>query len=353
MIRNILLLFLFLLLFSCEDRIYVEKNPDIILQDGIYILDPAGYEYTKVILSDGNSVSELVPCRESASDPAVLFSGEGKYYDMFLLNGEDTVYIKNTWIGKTAKECLNITVLDVKQGDSFIIAPPGVKPSVMDGGYGSLGEYDWQGGGVQIFADWLKEKSFYDLKYIIETHHDTDHYGGLLDVTSAGAFSFEAYLDNASSVLPGFGDTLRFGGGVNGVILRYGDVAGDPLTSDNDRSICLKLIYKDFEMIFTGDIEEDGESDILSRSVLNPAEQYEVLKVAHHGSRYSSSETFLNTVLPLYSIISSGEGNPFGHPTEEVINRLENIGTDILGTDVNSTIELYTDGKSLQLIYTK
>ncbi|MDY0016742.1 MAG: MBL fold metallo-hydrolase [Candidatus Delongbacteria bacterium] len=352
MIRKLILFVSLLLLFSCEERIFLESTPDIVLKDGVYVLDASGYEFTKAVLSDSLRVYELVSCGEAAQEPAVLFNGTGGYYSLYLLNGADTVFAKSTYVGPVnGDQNLKVTALDVKQGDCFILEPPGEKPSVIDGGYGSLGYYDWQGGGEQILSDRLKEKGLTGIKYIIETHHDTDHYGGLLDITSDALFSFEAYLDNASPALPGCGDTLRFGGGVNGVILRYGDVAGDTLTTENDRSVCLKLIYGDFDMIFTGDIGEAGENDILSTGLLNPAEQYEVLKVAHHGSKFSSSQTFLEAVLPLISVISSGEGNTFGHPAEETLGRLDATGSDILRTDEKSTIEIFTDGKSFQIVY--
>ncbi len=354
MIRILILFFSLLLFFSCEERIFLESTPDIVLKDGAYVLDAAGYEYTKAVLSDSLMIYELVSCGEAAREPAVLFNGTGGYYSLYLMNGADTVFAKSTYVGPVnGDQNLKVTALDVKQGDCFIIQPPDEKPSVIDGGCGSLGYYDWQGGGEQILSDRLKENGLTDIKYIIETHHDTDHYGGLLDVTSDALFSFEAYLDNASPALPGCGDTLRFGGGVSGVILRYGDVAGDTLTTENDRSVCIKLIYGDFDMIFTGDIAEAGENDILSTGLLLPAEQYEVLKVAHHGSKYSSSQTFLEAVLPLFSVISSGEKNPFGHPAQETLGRLAAIGTDILRTDQKSTIEIYTDGKSFQIVYEK
>jgi beta-lactamase superfamily II metal-dependent hydrolase len=201
-ISRILLFAALSLFISCEDRLFLEKTPDIILKDGVYVLDPAGYEYTKAVFTDGVFVNELVRCRESSEDPEVFFCLEGKYYSLYLINGTDTLFTKTAWVGKTEEECLNITALDVKQGDCFILDPPGEKPSVIDGGYGSLGYYSWQGGGEQILSDRLKERCLYDLKYIIETHHDIDHYGGLLDITSDGIFSFEAYLDNASPALP-------------------------------------------------------------------------------------------------------------------------------------------------------
>ncbi len=354
MIKKIVLTALILFLISCEDRIYLERTPDIILKDGVYVLDPAGYSYTKAVLNAGGMCHEITACGETSLPPAVLFNPEGGYCEMHLINGADTVYSRQTYVGRiSAGNCLKITALDVKQGDCFIIEPPGRKPTVIDGGYGSLGYYDWQGGGEKTLSLRLKEKGLTELKYIIETHHDLDHYGGLLDITTDASFSFEAYLDNASSALPSVGDTLFFGAGVKGIVLHFGEVEGEPGTDENNRSVCLKFIFNDFEMIFTGDIGETAEQAIISGGLIDPSEMYEFLKVAHHGSGYSSSAGFIDAVLPVYSVISSGSGNPYGHPAQETLDRLAGSDTTILRTDIVGTVEIYTDGASFQTVYKK
>jgi competence protein ComEC len=170
---------------------------------------------------------------------------------------------------------------------------------------------------------------------MIETHHDADHYGGLDNVADDGRFAIYQHLTN-QSVLPSVGDTLFFSPTVKGVILHYGDLPGETGTEENDRSIVIKMIFGNFEMILTGDIGEDAESVILERDLFDPTEKYEILKVAHHGSRYSSSAPFLNAVLPVISIISSGAGNDYGHPHPEALERLSAINSEILRTDQNS-----------------
>ncbi|MBU4485507.1 MAG: MBL fold metallo-hydrolase [Candidatus Delongbacteria bacterium] len=343
----------FLLFFvSCEDRIFLEKTPDIICRDGKYILDPAGYGYDKVILSKDGKNIELTSCRENQAGLIIFNNGEKGYYDFYLVNDNDTVVAKQTYIGKCDLKVFKVTVLDVSQGDSFIIEPPYEKPSVMDGGYGSSGEYFWQDGGSKTLVNHLIEENIFDIKYIIETHHDIDHYGGLYDIKDDESFNYESYLTYESD-LPDYGDTLFFSNEVKGVLLHYGEIIEKAETCENDKSIAIKLIYKDFEMIFTGDIEETAEGMILSRGLLNAEEDYEVLKVAHHGSSSSSSAEFLNAVMPLYSIISVGTGNDYGHPATEVLDRLKVIESDILRTDLNSTIEIFTDGYSFQMVYRK
>jgi competence protein ComEC len=302
-----------------------------------------------VILVKGEDVIELVSCRESRSHPAVFSNGDKGFYNMFVLNGTDTVFTGETYIGETGLNAFKITALDVKQGDCFIIEPPDGKPSVMDGGYGTLGTEFWQDGGNPTLLNELNRLSISELKYMIETHQDKDHYGGLYDVIAAGYVTYEDTLSYRDS-LPAFGDTLYFSESVKGVLLHYGD---STVTKENNRSVAIKMMYENFEMIFTGDIEEDAESEILSRSLLDPAEQYEILKAAHHGSSTSSTQGFLNSVMPLYSIISVGSGNDYGHPKPDVLERLKTTGSEILRTDINSTVEIFTDGHSFQLSYKK
>jgi beta-lactamase superfamily II metal-dependent hydrolase len=337
---------------SCEDRIFLDKTPDIIYEDGKYYFDPAGYEFDKVILSKDDNIIELSSCRESGSVLTVFKNDVRGYYDMFVISGEDTVFSRETYIGATEQNSLNIAVLDVKQGDSFIIDPPDGKPSVMDGGYGTLGYYFWQDGGASTLLNELNRRNVTDLKYIVETHHDKDHYGGLYDVIAAGNVSYEDTLSYRDP-LPDPGDTLYFSDKVKGVMLHYGNIPEESVISENDRSVAIKMIFYDFEMIFTGDIEEDAESAIISRGLLDPSEKYEILKAAHHGSPSSSTQGFLNAVMPLYSVISVGYSNDYGHPSAEILDRLKTIGSDILRTDLNSNIEIFTDGHSFQVTYKK
>jgi competence protein ComEC len=337
---------------SCEERVFLDRKPDMVLENGIYRFDPAGYEYDKVILSGTGSVITLRACAEGTEPPPLLFNGESGLYDLFVVNGGDTVFSGGTYLGDTARPSLKITVLDVKQGDSFIISPPDGMPSVIDGGYGSKGYENWMGAGEKILLSSLAAENIFNIKYLIETHHDADHYGGLGDVKNDGRFIFETYLTYESD-LPDFGDTLYFSPAVKGVLLHYGNLTNKTETDENDRSVAIKMIYGDFEMIFSGDIGISAEAEILDRGLLDPNEKYEILKVAHHGSKYSSSTGFLNAVLPAFSVISSGEGNPYGHPAPETLDKLKKIKSEIFRTDINSTLEIYSDGGSFQTIYKK
>ncbi|MBQ9658124.1 MAG: hypothetical protein IJV31_05075 [Clostridia bacterium] len=114
----------------------------------------------------------------------------------------------------------------------------------------------------------------------------------------------------------------------------------------NNNSIVCKLYYKNFSMLFTGDIEEASEKQILqvyrnNLSVLKST----ILKVGHHGSKTSSTQDFINAVNPKIALIGVGENNKFGHPNEVVLERLENLGSQIYRTDKNGEIMLNIDSK--------
>lgn len=338
--------------FSCERRIFLDKIPQIVYDDERYVFESWGYNFDRIMLSSESSVIELSSCKETAAEIQVLHNNEPGYYDLYIISGNDTSLVNNCYVGNCRSNALKITVLDVCQGDCFIISPPDGSPSVIDGGYGSSGYEDWQGSGEKILAEHLEYQGQFNLKYLIETHHDQDHYGGLYDLVYDERFTYNDYLTNDSELLD-TGDTLYFSPNLKGVVIHSGPVSSKEDTDENDRSVVLKLIYGDFEMIFTGDITSTAEDFILSGTLLDVSEDYEILKVPHHGSRYSSSDAFLNAVLPLFSFISSGEGNPYGHPSEEALVRLKNTGTSVLRTDINGTLEVYSDGSSFQISYSR
>lgn len=111
------------------------------------------------------------------------------------------------------------------------------------------------------------------------------------------------------------------------------------LKSSNDSSNVLKLTYHNFSVLFTGDLPQTQEKYLLNKNIAST-----ILKVAHHGSKTSSSQEFLEHVRPQLAIISVGKYNSFGHPSKEVLDRLNNLPTKILRTDEKGAIVIYTDG---------
>ena len=114
----------------------------------------------------------------------------------------------------------------------------------------------------------------------------------------------------------------------------------------NDDSVVLEIVYRDVAVLLTGDISAEVERAILPTLTRSSTR---VLKVAHHGSRTSSSLELLSEWRPQYALISAGRGNTFGHPTPEVLSRLDAIGATVLRTDLHGQITLMTDGEGVEL----
>lgn len=115
--------------------------------------------------------------------------------------------------------------------------------------------------------------------------------------------------------------------------------------SINNNAIVCKLYYKRFTMLFTGDIEQEAENVICKMYKDSTALKATVLKVAHHGSKSSSTEEFIKLVSPKIALIGVGKNNLYGHPSDIVINKLESIGTKIYRTDENGEISIIVNNK--------
>lgn len=119
----------------------------------------------------------------------------------------------------------------------------------------------------------------------------------------------------------------------------------------NNNSIVFKLCYKDFSIIFTGDIEKSAEEEITK--IYNKEELHStILKIAHHGSATSTKEDFLKRVTPKIALIGVGKNNNFGHPSEETINLLKAYGINIYRTDIDGEISIIIDNKGKMKIKT-
>lgn len=119
----------------------------------------------------------------------------------------------------------------------------------------------------------------------------------------------------------------------------------------NNNSLVTKLNYKKFSMIFTGDIEEIAEKKIISKYI-NKKEilNADILKVAHHGSKTSSINEFINAVNPKYAVIGVGKDNKFGHPSDKTINALIERNVQIYRTDENGEIIILTNGIDIKIV---
>ena len=121
---------------------------------------------------------------------------------------------------------------------------------------------------------------------------------------------------------------------------------GSPVTSGNDDSIVLRLVYGSISILLAGDIERNAEESLVASGVNLQAD---VLKAPHHGSRTSSTEAFVNAVNPGYAVISVGERSRFGHPHASVVERYKAHGVNLLQTGRNGMVTLESDGSTFDI----
>ena len=249
---------------------------------------------------------------------------------------------------------LEITALDVGQGDGFILRNQGLVMSV-DGGSTSdqrLGE--------NVLVPYLESQGIGHIDLALITHCDADHYSGIQYLLEE-----EPKMSIGELLLPRVAmqdaryDVLRDAAAARNVRIRYfgqgdcidlGEVeirgyypAGtERLEAANDHSIGMLLRAPDFQMLFTGDMDEDCERQMLAALWEDNAgyPKIDVLKAGHHGSHTSTSEALLTALRPDYAILSYGVGNDYGHPHAETRERLRRYGVEMLETGKMGEIRL-------------
>ncbi len=274
---------------------------------------------------------------------------------------------------------LHLDFIDVGQGDAILLTFPNGETMLVDGGgkmnfdqkfvrndAGDEPEVfipDTQTIGESVVSPFLWSKGLDKIDYLLATHADTDHIQGLtaaaknFRVRTAffGRTPFEdqdfAELDEVltkrkipSAVLKR-GDNLNFGGATVEVLYPEADDSPKPV-SDNNHCLVVRVTYGNKRFLLTGDIEQETENALLQTPQFL---QSDLIKVAHHGSRTSSTDAFIAAAQAEYAIISVGKRSRFGHPHAEVVERWKNSGAKVLTTGENGAISVTTDGKNLEI----
>ncbi len=256
---------------------------------------------------------------------------------------------------------LEVTMLDVGQGDSIYIQSPTGTTLLMDGGSTNVKKV-----GAYRILPFLKSQGVGMLDYLMVSHMDQDHISGLVELVEECRKGSGVQIGHA--VLP---DLLERDEAYQELeaLLKEAEIpilylgAGDRLTEEgfslsclwpdkgarsddrNDLSLVLLAQIGDFEMLLTGDIGEETEEK-LARSGRLPS--VEVLKTAHHGSRHSSTEAFLSQARPVLSLVSCSAVNRYGHPGKEALERLRSVGSQIWCTKDLGAITVWTDGHAVR-----
>jgi competence protein ComEC len=247
-------------------------------------------------------------------------------------------------------DCLVVQFFDVGQGDAVLIQTPDGVEMLVDGGRDAT-----------VLRELSKGRSFFDrtIDVMVATHPDADHINGLVDVlaryqvatvietsnakdtSGTAAFDRAVQDENARVIVPEAGQVMWLGERTKVEIL---SPTGDETNwESNTASIVLRVVYGDTAFMLTGDAPSGIENYLVGQ--YGEQLQSDVLKLGHHGSKTSTSELFLDTVKPTYAVVSASIDNRYGHPHQDVMQRVlaRNIQTSQTGTD--GTITFYSDGE--------
>ena len=265
---------------------------------------------------------------------------------------------------------LQVSFIDVGQGDSIVIDAPGNFECLIDGGSSSVFN-----AGKNRILPFLESSGIGSLEYVFVTHGDEDHINGVSEIAEMirdGETAFKI----SNIVMP---DTKDEGlsalekkaeeAGIHVIRTKAGDSliwkhAGSPDVTlevagpsdelcrhaqGNEASLVVRLSFGNFNALFTGDAEGAGEQETVSYYKKLQREgrtsDTELLKVAHHGSKNSTGEDLLRAVSPSVAVVSCGKDNIYGHPHEETLSNLKDAGADIFRTDESGAVNVRTDGK--------
>lgn len=252
----------------------------------------------------------------------------------------------------TSSGPLIVSFIDVGQGDSILIQTPNNKVILIDAGTSSYGP---------AIERYLKQRDIVMIDVLIATHPHADHIGGMAHIIDRFDIG-SIYMPKVSTTTKTFENLLltiqnkglKINSARAGIAI---DVDSSlkvqmlaPISSSysdlNQYSAVLKVSYKNTSFLFTGDAGQISEQEMMSSGAILRAD---VLKVGHHGSHTSSTVPFLNAVKPSFAIITVGKDNRYGHPHQEILDRLSSFEIKTYRTDIHGTIIFTSDGQTIKV----
>jgi competence protein ComEC len=265
---------------------------------------------------------------------------------------------------------LKVEFLDVGQGDATFITFPNGETMLIDGG-GRVNfsadededserfEPDVPRIGETVVSEFLWEKGYSRVDHLVVSHADADHAQGLVDVIrnfSVGAVYFGSVPNGLSDLDELKATAQRSGVSVKqigrGDVFEIGGVRIEVLWpvksesqsgSDNNSSLVLRFVYGEISLLFTGDIEKETETELISNGSSMASD---VVKVPHHGSRTSSTPAFVHAVKSNTAVVPVGRRSLYGHPHRDVVERWASSGSDVIETGSHGTVTITTDGRT-------
>ena len=235
-----------------------------------------------------------------------------------------------------------------------------------------MGSADVKEVGKYRIIPFLKSKGIKKLDYVFISHFDKDHINGIIELmdttnlqikTLVLPYSYKNYSnDSKISEDKLFVECIRLATekDIKILYMKEGDfIKNDEIlirclhpvenifySSKNENSMVLDICHKEFNVLLTGDVEGKGEK-LLYETLYNEKSIYDVLKVAHHGSNSSSPKELLSLIKPKISLISCGKNNSYGHPHVELLERLDDIGSEVFITYESGAVTIKTDGNRM------
>ena len=284
-----------------------------------------------------NTTKNVVPSEEKISATRTSTSGEKSV----------TASVPEK-VGQTINGKLKVHYIDVGQADSILVQQ-GSQNMLIDAGNNA---------DANTVVAYLKQQGVSKIDYLIMTHPHEDHIGGadaVINTFNIGT----VYMPKVTSTTQTFKDVVTAMNNKNlkatvpipGSTFRLGDAVCTILAPNsnsykdlNNYSIVLRLVFGSNKFIFEGDAEDISEKEILNNGYDISAD---VIKIGHHGSNSSSTQSYINKVNPKYAVISIGKGNTYGHPHQETMAILKGMEIPVYRTDENGTIVATSDSKNI------